>query len=92
MPEQPNNTPFTDYLITDDEELVPVVMPKWPSVEHKWIQSKYLDSHEEVGFISAEEYYQTQISYWTAILEDFQEGYDEEEKYAREVFKSQTMN
>lgn len=94
MPKEPNTnkTFFTDHLYSDEDELIPVVMPKWPSVEHEWIQTKYLDAHKELGFLSAEDYYQTQISYWSAILEDFQEGYVDEEKYAREVFKSQIMN
>lgn len=87
-----NKTPLEDYLYIEAEELVPVVIPKYAPIEHRWIQSRCFDNYQEQGYVPALDYYQNQIDYWQSVMEDFQQSYKEEEKYAREVFTSQNMN
>ena len=92
MNSEPDKNELGEHLFLDHDDIVPIIAPSWPQLDHKWIQEKFLHVYEETGFVNARDYYRGQIDFWTAISEDFEESYEEEKEFAKQQFRSQTLN
>ena len=87
-----DNHEFSSHLFAESDEVTAMIMPVWPSLDHRWVQKKYESQFEEQGYIDALDYYNSQIDFWQIMISDFEEGFKKEAAKAKETFLSQTLN
>jgi len=92
MSTESNGPESGPHIFLKTDEVTAMIVPTWPAVDHKWIQSKYESQFEDLGYMDALEYYNAQIDFWQTIADDFEEEYDKEAARAKQTFLSQTLN